>query len=182
MLSEAEQLVLLAQDNEHLYLARAIQANYGLIVERASRSSVSGLEHEELISEMKIATINAIRGYRQGKGAGWSTYLYACLRNAMRALIKQRQNKERYKMDNTLEWQDNYGRAYKDELHWGDDWPIVGLTVKEGALLELYYLHENTLKHVGLVMGCCHQSACNRLKAAIARAQVIMHRATARAI
>jgi RNA polymerase sigma factor (sigma-70 family) len=167
-------LVLLAQENERLYLARALEANYGLVVERASRSSVSGLEHDELISEMKIAAINAIRRYEPDKGK-WSTYLYACLRNAMRALIKQRQNKERYKMDNTLEWQDNYGRAYKDELHWGDDWPIVGLSTKEGALLELYYLHENTLKHVSKVMGWrTVQWTYKRIQTAIARAQDIM--------
>ena len=181
MQSEAELLVLAAQEDEHLYLARALEANMGMLVERASVTHVSGLEHEEVMSEMKLSAIEAIRTYEPAKGV-WSSWLHLRLRHKACWLIRQRQNKLRYKMDNTLEYEHDKHTLSYEEVHWGDDWPIAGLTVAEGAVLELHYLHRHTLKHIGRIMGCCHQQACNKMHAAIERAQEIMERCAPKAV
>ncbi len=171
MQSEAEQLVLLAQENEHLYMSRAMEANMGLVVQKACRSSVSGLEHEELISEMRLATIKAIRAFSAERGAAWSTYLHKCLNNAMGNLVKQRQSKERYKMDNTLElkdWQPVYDHT--PTLYW----PIEGLSTYDSVVLELRYIHQLTLGEIGRYMGLIPQTIQYHVNRAIGRAQKIL--------
>ena len=179
--SESELLVLAAQEDEELYLARAIEANMGLMVDQASITHVSGLNHEEVMSEMKLATIYAIRTYESDKGA-WSSWLRRCLRHWACNLIRQRQKKQRWMMDNTLEYEhDKHTLSYED-AHWHNDWPIKGLTVKQGAILELHYLLGHTLKHIGKVVGCCAQLVAYKRDVALSRARDIMDRATPVAI
>jgi RNA polymerase sigma factor (sigma-70 family) len=174
MQSEAELLVLAAQVDEDLYLSRALEANLGMMVERAATSRVSGLEHEELMSEMKISAIKAIRNYKP-KAGRWSSYLHLCLKHSMRNLIKQRQNKERHKMDNLAEYQE-WHPEHDGEYEQAQTiyWPIDGLAVKHGALLEMRHLHEHTYKHLALVFGGCTQSALNKLASAVKQAQSIL--------
>ena len=153
----------------------------GLMVERAKITHVSGLEHEEIMSEMKLAAIKAIRSYKPDNGE-WSSWLHLILERNACALIRQRQCYMRYRMDNTLEWEHDKHTLSYEEVHWHDDWPIAGLTLKEGLVLELYYIHRYTLLHIGRLMGCCHQQALNNKRSAIARAQEIMERAAPKAI
>ena len=174
MQSEAERLVLLAQEDEERHLARALEANMGLIVKRACASSVSGHEHEDLISEMRIAAIKAIRRYKPANGE-WSSYLHLCLKHAMGTLIKHQQNKERWKLNNATEfkdWHPEHDGEY-EQAH-AIYWPIDGLAVKHGALLELRFLHERTYKDISRVYGCCTQNVQYMIPSAIKKAQAIL--------
>lgn len=176
MLNKAErdevvELVLAAQGDEALYMARALEANAGLIAERCAQSSVSGLEYEELISEMKIGAIKAIRSFNASRGK-WPTHLYTCLKYRMNTLIKQRQNNMRYKMDATEVLHDWDIGSY--DFNWWRYRVIEGLEVRDACLLELFYLHGYRMAEIGRVCGMKTRAVQYRKQAALDRARELV--------
>jgi RNA polymerase sigma factor (sigma-70 family) len=172
MLSDIEQLVLLAQENEELYLATTLKANMGMIVDRASSGTVSGLGYEEIMSEMKIGAIMAVRSFNPAKGH-WPNHLHTILRNHMARLMRQRMNGDRWRMDKLEHlFERDEGDGYEQECE--VFWPIEGLSVEDGAILELSYMHGLTLAEIGRIVGTYAQKVHWRLGRALKRARALL--------
>ena len=152
MLTPTE-LVALAQANEPAYLERAIAANEGMMVTVLNQTWVSGLDRDELKSELKLDLIKQIRAYNENKGE-WGHYAFRCLKNHCRNLINQRRGCMRWMGDaHKSELFDVHVGATGTKAEFDLQWPLPCLTMRESVCLELYYMHGYIYKHVGHVVG-----------------------------
>jgi len=146
-----KELIKAAQENEDLYMNRAFKANLGLIVERVCAMSIAGMSHEDIMSEMKVAFVKAVRGYNPDKGS-FSTYLWSKIRGEETRLTQYAMHKERWRTwaaeCECPEWWD----APSDDEAFTCSWPLDGLTRQECLIIELR-LMGHSLTHIGKIMG-----------------------------
>lgn len=85
---EDEHLVEQAQHNKEDAFAQLLGRYLPLIRKKALRYAGSGVDYEDLYQEGAIGFLNAVRNFRQDRGASFKTFASACVERKILSVLK----------------------------------------------------------------------------------------------
>ena len=83
-----EELILKSRNGDRLAQEEILNKYIGLVHAIAARFFLHGGENEDLVQEGMVGLYSAVNGFEEG-GANFSSYAYACIRNAVLSAIKK---------------------------------------------------------------------------------------------
>ena len=83
-----EELILKSRNGDRLTQEEILNKYIGLVHAIAARFFLHGGENEDLVQEGMVGLYSAVNGFEEG-GANFSSYAYACIRNAVLSAIKK---------------------------------------------------------------------------------------------
>ena len=83
-----EELILKSRNGYRLAQEEILNKYIGLVHAIAARFFLHGGENEDLVQEGMVGLYSAVNGFEEG-GANFSSYAYACIRNAVLSAIKK---------------------------------------------------------------------------------------------
>jgi RNA polymerase sigma factor (sigma-70 family) len=97
-----DDLMMRAQAGDHAAIEEVLASVEGLIWQVARRWYVDGFDHEDLMQEARIKTLDAIRTHDPRRGGAFSTHVTRCVVNHYKHLLKDSTRQKRHPGDPIL--------------------------------------------------------------------------------
>lgn len=101
-----EQLAFLIQQDDQRAFAEILSRYRGLILNKVSKLSRSGLDMDDLVQECSLGLLDAAKGYDTRRGASLRTFASICIDNRLRSVIRRSASERNRPMNDYVELTD----------------------------------------------------------------------------
>lgn len=143
-----EALVLAAQQGDHAAFSRLIADMLPLVRRQSAKYKSVLLDSDDLLQEGLLGLMAAVRTYRFGGDASFSTYACVCVNNQIRTALRKVSGAKSVPTAQSVPWEDNLGAApsqsleelqdLREEYKQILDFIETGLSATEKSVLKLF--------------------------------------------